>query len=66
MTFYRCFAIDSEGHVRGAEVLDCADDAAAAVAAQSLLALHPAARRLEIWQFDRRVAVLTPQRRNAA
>jgi hypothetical protein len=60
MTSYRCFAVDFDGHIRAADVIDCEDDAMAAVVAKQLLRQHPAARRLEIWHLDRRIGVLTP------
>jgi hypothetical protein len=66
MTSYRCFAIDLNGHIRAADIVDCADDAAAASAARQLLQQHPAARRLEIWHLDRCVSVLTRDARDAA
>jgi hypothetical protein len=59
MTAYRCFAIDFDDHIRAAEVVDCGDDQAAALAAEALLRHHPGARRVEIWQLDRRIGVLT-------
>ncbi len=66
MTAYRCFGIGFDGHIRTADVLDCADDAAAADEARQLLRRHPAARQLELWHLDRRVGVLTRQTLGAA
>jgi hypothetical protein len=66
MTSYRCFAIDLNGHIRAADIVDCADDAAATSAGQELLKQHPAARRLEVWHLDRCVGVLTRSARDAA
>ncbi len=66
MTAYRCFAIDLDGHIRAADVVDCANDAAAAQEAKRLLGRHPAARCLEIWHLDRRIGVLTRDAVDAA
>jgi hypothetical protein len=62
MTSYRCSVIDLGGPIRG----DCADDVAAARETGPLLKRRPAARRLEIRHLDRRIAVLTRSRRDAA
>jgi hypothetical protein len=59
MQSYRCFAIDLDGHIAAADILECADDAAAARAARRVLEQHAAAQRLEIWRLDRRIGVLT-------
>jgi hypothetical protein len=66
MGAYRCFAIDFNDHIRAAEVVDCADDRAAALAGEELLRRHPAARQIEIWQLDRRIGVLTRNTLDAA
>jgi hypothetical protein len=59
MQSYRCFAIDLDGHIAAADILECADDDAATRAGWRVLEQHVAARRLEIWRLDRRIGVLT-------
>jgi hypothetical protein len=59
MQAYRCFAIDLNGHIAAADILECADDDAAARAARQVLERHGSAQRLEIWRLDRRIGVLT-------
>ena len=58
MPAYRCFTIDRNGHITTADVVDCADDDAAACAARRVLEQHRTAWCLEIWRLDRRVGVL--------
>jgi hypothetical protein len=58
----RCFIIDRSGHIAAAEIVESADDTAAAQAARRVLERHRAAQCLEIWCLDRRVGVLTGER----
>jgi hypothetical protein len=66
MISYRRFAIDRDGHIGGADIIECRDDLAAARAAKQLLRRHPAARQLEIWHLDRRIGVVTRPAQDAA
>jgi hypothetical protein len=66
MISYRCFAIDRDGHIRAADIIECRDDSAAAGEARQLLRRHPAARQLEIWHLDRRIGVVTRPAQDAA
>ena len=51
---YRCYLTDSDDKIRAFEVLHCIDDAAALLAAQSLLTASTY-RSAELWQRGRLV-----------
>jgi len=51
MAHYRAYFIGRDGHFKKAVDLDCADDAAAKVAAKQLVD----GRDVELWQRDRRI-----------
>lgn len=57
MRKYRCYFLDAQSHIIAAEIIECADDAAAQEAAARLLndRQHHAA---ELWDGSRRVARL--------
>ena len=54
MPNYRAYLLDDDGHVMSALNLSCLDDDAAADTAKQLADDHD----VELWQFDRLVAVL--------
>ncbi|WP_409190358.1 hypothetical protein [Bradyrhizobium sp. RDM4] len=51
---YRAYIMSQDGHISGVQELDCADDDEAKAKATQMLDRHD----LELWQRDRRVAVL--------
>ena len=53
MPNYRAYLLDDDGHVMSALNLSCPDDDAAADTAKQLADGHD----VELWQFDRLVAV---------
>jgi hypothetical protein len=54
MVEYRAYIIGSDGHFHRSVPLDCADDAEAVERAKQLLDGHD----VELWQLDRKVAML--------
>jgi hypothetical protein len=59
MTAYRCYCVDSDGHIGGPPaIVECADDRAAIEAAKALVN----GRAIEVWDRMRRVIRLEPQR----
>jgi hypothetical protein len=56
MEEYRLYYLDPNGHIRGAEVLSCADDAEAIKAFEA----HVSDRRMELWQLARRIKTYSP------
>jgi hypothetical protein len=65
MPDYRIFLFES-GHIKEpAKIISCADDKAAIEEAKKLL-LNGADQSLEVWQGDRRVAVIGPSKSDDA
>jgi hypothetical protein len=56
MVGYRAFVIDEDGHICDARLFEAASDEAAVEAARHLINRHG----IEIWQLDRKVAILDP------
>jgi hypothetical protein len=53
MPEYRSYFRDSEGRIRGTQILDCEDDTAAAVKLEILLAERPNCEAAEVWEGRR-------------
>ena len=51
---YRAYILNDEGHIIGVHELNCADDDEAKAKAAQMLDGHD----LEVWQCERRIAVL--------
>jgi hypothetical protein len=58
MQHYRAFQLDDNGHVIGSVDLSCLNDEDARKQAEQLLKLYD----IELWQLDRRVAVLKSEK----
>ena len=58
MQLYRAFQLDQTGHIVGKIDLTCADDEDAKQQAEQLLDGYDT----EVWQRDRKVALLRPKR----
>lgn len=55
MPDYRAYIVGPDGHFQTFEAIDAADDERALKAAEKLTAGHI----VELWQLDRKIAVLT-------
>jgi hypothetical protein len=55
MPDYRAYIVDSEGHIKSFEVITAPDDEQAVRAAQQ----YVDGCDVEIWELDRKIAVLT-------
>jgi len=53
MPEYRSYFRDSEGKIRGTQILDCEDDTAAAVRLEILLAERSNCAAAEVWEGRR-------------
>jgi hypothetical protein len=62
---YRIFLLEGGRIKEPAKIISCADDEAATEEARKLL-LNGAHQSLEVWQGDRRVAVIGPSKSNEA
>jgi hypothetical protein len=56
--YYRAYILNEDGHIRRAVEFDCTDDDAAKQMAARMLDGHD----IELWQRDRKVAVLNAKR----
>jgi hypothetical protein len=65
MPHYRIFFLEGRHIKEPAKIISCADDEAATEEARKLL-LNGADQSLEVWQGDRRVAVIGPSKSNEA
>jgi hypothetical protein len=65
MPDYRIFLLEGGRIKEPAKIISCADDEAATEEARKLL-LNGAHQSLEVWQGDRRVAVIGPSKSNEA
>jgi hypothetical protein len=55
MQTYRIYFLDADDHIKAVEVIDCADDAAAAAIAGALLDERKSYAAIEVWRGKDRV-----------